>query len=715
MNSDKLSELGKIWGKIKYFNPYIHLNKVDWNGAFSVCYDKLKNSAGNEFMDIVHEYLLSRLDDPLARVEFSDTSGTGLGFDNAYKLNSDSVIILTINDWANENVNELLKKAIDNRQKAKGLIIDLRNLNEEKEKNIYDDFSNLKFFRYFCAAPLKRTTDLEMEYEGFPNEKNPEEISFYKSFFKCQNKPSLSAIPESVNIPIIMITGQYDPLSSDILDLRNNNKCRIIAVKNTFVNIYESIAGIIETKYGKISFSKSIPVFSNSRKPIYADLIIDESNNKKILKLALKQIEEFNDFSESDEFIDITTEIKMDRDFNENSFPSEAERVMAVTKLYSVIKYFFPHKEHMDKNWDEVYSFFVPKAIQCTDRNNYIEMIKEMSTFLNDSHVFLFYKPNEAIRKIPITAIYIENKMIITELTDENFQSLHKIEIGDEIIEINGKSIKCLIQKNRKLISASRNETFFRDLMWISLLGTINSPFSLTLLSKDGLRKTVVGKYGEYLISESYKKKLERSIKEITDNILYVRLYTLSDIDTEELETKLAKFQNVIFDLRGYPSYPQMFTLLKQLCHNEIFDWGSYKIPITSYTSDNEDNNFVVFKTSFSKMEAFPKFKNKIVVLVNNETQSYAEAISDALRVNSDAVLIGSNTAGANGNVSFISLPGNLKLMFSQMIVLLKNGTSMQNVGLCPDIEVRPTIDGISKGKDELVEKAIEYFNDKCL
>jgi hydrogenase expression/formation protein HypD len=41
------------------------------------------------------------------------------------------------------------------------------------------------------------------------------------------------------------------------------------------------------------------------------------------------------------------------------------------------------------------------------------------------------------------------------------------------------------------------------------------------------------------------------------------------------------------------------------------------------------------------------------------------------------------------------------------MDVLISDGSSMQKVGLFPDIEVNPTIDGIRSGKDELIDKAI--------
>jgi len=50
--------------------------------------------------------------------------------------------------------------------------------------------------------------------------------------------------------------------------------------------------------------------------------------------------------------------------------------------------------------------------------------------------------------------------------------------------------------------------------------------------------------------------------------------------------------------------------------------------------------------------------------------------------------------------------------MISGSGVYYPDGTETQRVGIVPDIEVKPTIEGIKNGKDELLEKAIEIINE---
>lgn len=75
------------------------------------------------------------------------------------------------------------------------------------------------------------------------------------------------------------------------------------------------------------------------------------------------------------------------------------------------------------------------------------------------------------------------------------------------------------------------------------------------------------------------------------------------------------------------------------------------------------------------------------------------------------SVIVGSTTAGADGNVSSIVLPGGLQTMISGVGVYYPDGTETQRIGIVPDIIVKPTIEGIKIGKDEVLEKAIELIN----
>jgi C-terminal processing protease CtpA/Prc len=80
-------------------------------------------------------------------------------------------------------------------------------------------------------------------------------------------------------------------------------------------------------------------------------------------------------------------------------------------------------------------------------------------------------------------------------------------------------------------------------------------------------------------------------------------------------------------------------------------------------------------------------------------------------RADPGAIVIGSTTAGADGNVSPIPLPGGLRTLISGIGVFYPDKTPTQQVGIIPNIEVKPTIEGIRAGRDERI-KARQFQSD---
>jgi C-terminal processing protease CtpA/Prc len=103
-------------------------------------------------------------------------------------------------------------------------------------------------------------------------------------------------------------------------------------------------------------------------------------------------------------------------------------------------------------------------------------------------------------------------------------------------------------------------------------------------------------------------------------------------------------------------------------------------------------------------------YKGKIIILVNEETQSQAEYTTMALRQTPGAIVLGSITAGADGNVSPIELPGGVRTMISGIGVNYPDGRETQRVGVGVDVAMKPTRAGYRDGRDELLERAIELI-----
>ena len=72
--------------------------------------------------------------------------------------------------------------------------------------------------------------------------------------------------------------------------------------------------------------------------------------------------------------------------------------------------------------------------------------------------------------------------------------------------------------------------------------------------------------------------------------------------------------------------------------------------------------------------------------------------------------MVGSTTAGADGNVSRIPLPGGLHTMISGIGIFYPDKRPTQRIGIVPDVEVKPTLDGVRAGRDEVLEAALRQI-----
>ena len=98
---------------------------------------------------------------------------------------------------------------------------------------------------------------------------------------------------------------------------------------------------------------------------------------------------------------------------------------------------------------------------------------------------------------------------------------------------------------------------------------------------------------------------------------------------------------------------------------------------------------------------------------MDETTQSQAEYTTMAFQSAPNVTVIGSTTAAADGNVSPILLPGNIRTMISGIGVYYPDGTETQRIGVRIDEKMRPTIAGIKAGKDELMERAMAILAGK--
>ncbi len=173
----------------------------------------------------------------------------------------------------------------------------------------------------------------------------------------------------------------------------------------------------------------------------------------------------------------------------------------------------------------------------------------------------------------------------------------------------------------------------------------------------------------------------------------------LNGIYDDSLQSKAA----IIFDFRNYPStsvpYSDFFNNIAD--QNRLF--VQLTIPDIYYPGVLNS----IHLNTFGNNAPSKTYPGKIIVLVNEETQSAAEYSTMALQSLPNVKTVGSQTAGADGNISKLTLPGNFFTYFSTLKVLYPDGYSAQRNGIRLDRTVTRTVIGVRNGADEILEAGI--------
>ena len=72
-------------------------------------------------------------------------------------------------------------------------------------------------------------------------------------------------------------------------------------------------------------------------------------------------------------------------------------------------------------------------------------------------------------------------------------------------------------------------------------------------------------------------------------------------------------------------------------------------------------------------------------------------------------MIIGNQTAGADGNQTKMIFPGNYKIFFSGFGIYQADGDEAQRVGIPIDIPVKYTISNFINDNDPILERAMDY------
>jgi C-terminal processing protease CtpA/Prc len=159
-----------------------------------------------------------------------------------------------------------------------------------------------------------------------------------------------------------------------------------------------------------------------------------------------------------------------------------------------------------------------------------------------------------------------------------------------------------------------------------------------------------------------------------------------------------------VIDLRTYPNNVTPGGVLAHFLKEPVTcaQWHVPKIA----RPDREGMEFAF--SNWPVLPASPRLEAKTAYITGGGAISYAETWLGIIEHYKLAAIVGGPTAGTNGNINLIGLPGRNTVGWTGMKVLKHDGSRHHGVGIQPTVPAQRTIQGVAAGRDELLERAIE-------
>lgn len=388
------------------------------------------------------------------------------------------------------------------------------------------------------------------------------------------------------------------------------------------------------------------------------------------------------------------------------SYQKEEERLLGLFRVWNVIEYYFPYIDVMDESWHDLLDEFIPKIVEESDRQGFELVLLEMTAHLHDLHTGIVIQNTlqdfwgEYLAPVNLIRTK-EGEWIVCKVFGNC-----PLQVGDVILGLDGTEVK-KIEKNREKYLSVPNEKKLYQGMALYLLRSKSNTMDITILRNEKEETYTVTGTKQYT-NLSWKE--EKSHEILEKNIGVINPSSIPEGDTESVVSQimndLCNTDGLIIDLRQYPSDPNMHMFLSMYLQKKGTVYSVMTIP-----SQSVPGTFINRKISSIGVATGAFYYEKPVVLLMDErSMSSSEFSIMHLRTGDHVVVIGSSSAGVDGNVTELPLPNGNHLRFTSFGVYTPEMGQTQRVGLAPDIEVYPTIEGIKEGRDELMEAAVDYI-----
>lgn len=335
------------------------------------------------------------------------------------------------------------------------------------------------------------------------------------------------------------------------------------------------------------------------------------------------------------------------------------------------------------------------RKVEESDSNGQaFRMIAAFLANLHDSHTFFIPPARPYSFDYGYRMQMIGNRCFITAVRP-GADAEGKVHAGDEIVHLDGYSV---------------NQTDFKALSYYLRILAPQPVSDLDLVRPNGqrqdLRITTLFRKGEEVIDafgppfETSRLPVSRQVVVGDATFWKMPSFLADDVTVDHLFTTARQHKTLILDLRGNPG-GSIETLERMLGYVFADDVRIGELVARDGT-----------KPVIAKSRRGHIFSGKLIVLIDADSASAAELFARVVQLEKRGVVLGDRSAGAvMGARTYPYTQGLANVVaygfsVTQVDLIMKDGKSLEGIGVVPDETILPTAEDLASGRDPVLARA---------
>lgn len=705
----RLERLAKIWGEARYLHPYLAYREIDWDGALVEAIPRVRAARSVDDEVAAVNAMLAKLGDPVTRVVPAAPPRKPAAAPPEEKplftWLEGGALVLHVNDPALElkgywQRREALQALLPEIAKATAVILDLR-VEVDSGEWLGDLLASLD--SALVSQPVRLPVQRHLEHSGY-RPQTGSSSGGYSSVFVVPLATVVTPLEGARPKRVAYLVNAHSPLPPLAIALQARGDAIVVAEGGL------DEAQVVWTKNLPLVMDREVQLRLGELEspPVHADVTVsagDPGSNGPAIRAALAQLEAPLVGNKTPPGPPPAGQFRPDKTYPDMHDPPVEYRLLAVFRLWNVIERFYPYKQLLDDKWEDLLGPFIDRMLATHGQKEYELTVLEMLAHIQDGHTNL--RGSQEARNVlgeatpPIEVRMVEGVPAVTALLDEE-ASKSGVHPGDVLVEVDGQTVAARLAALTPYVTSSTPDALAARRCRSLVAGAEGTTATLTLRDgADRLREVRLARKKAYGMAPVRKGEVVRLLD---GNIGYADLARLHVADVEPMFERLKDARGIIFDMRGYPNgtaWPIAPRInVRSAPYGALFQ--------RKLVGGEDATTRLQFEQELGKPDRV--YKGKTIMLIDDRAISQSEHTGLFFEAAAGTRFVGSPSAGANGDVTNLSLPGGLIVGFTGHDVRHADGRRLQRVGLVPDVPVRPTLAGLRQGRDEVLERALEVL-----